>query len=596
MYYNELMTNQEIVKLLRNMSAALIIKGANRFRVMAYEKAADSIEHLTSEVKDMWDEGKLDEIPGIGTALTSHLNELMKTGKVKHFEATFKGLSPALFEFLLIPGLGPKRAYQLTNEFHINDPNTAVSELEKAGKQGKIAQISGWGEESQKNILFAIETYKKGQIKENRMALPYADTLAQELITYLSLIPGTKRVDALGSLRRKVATIGDIDLGVSATHPKEVIEAFVRFPKVRKVIDRGPKGATVLLGIGRQVDLRVQKPSAYGAMLQYFTGSKNHNIRLREYALKQGLSLSEHGIKAVRTGKTKEYAAEEEFYRSLGMDWIPPEIREDSGEIEAALGHHLPELIELKDIKGDLHIHSNYDLKSSHDLGSSSLAELFDKAVQLGYEYVGISDHNPKISDLSQSRIFDIMKRRKDKFEQIYSSWKNREKKRVHLFTMLEVDIDPSGKLALPEKSFDFVDAAVISVHSSFSLNRKEATKRIISAISHPKARIWGHPTGRLLGKREGIEVNWEEIFEFVLKNDKALEINSWPERLDLPDMLVREAVKHRVKLVISTDSHALEQMTGMKYGVDVARRGWAEKKDVLNTMGYNEFSKWLKD
>ncbi len=614
------MSNQEIVKLLRNMAAALIIKGANRFRVIAYEKAADSIEHLTSEVKDIWDEGKLDEIPGIGNALARHLNELLRTGKVKHFESTFNELSPALFEFLLIPGLGPKRAYQLTKEFHITNPKTAVNQLEKTAREGKIAKIPGWGDESQRNILSAIETYRKGQIKENRMPLPYADTLAEELIVYLKGIPGIRRVDALGSLRRKVATIGDIDLAVSATDSERVIKAFVSYPKVRKVIDRGPKGATVLLGIGRQVDLRVQSPSAYGAMLQYFTGGKNHNIRLREFALKQGFSLNEHGIKQLdkiqksrpkadlsqrpispwmkpmaEKVKIQEFETEEAFYKFLGLSWIPPELREDSGEIEAAMRHKLPQLVEVKDIKGDLHLHSNFDLKPSHDLGTSTLEELLDKASYLGYEYIGISDHNPKITDQTENKIIDIMKRRKEHFEQIYTSWKKREKKRIQYFNMLEVDIDPQGNLSLPEKAFDYVDAVIISVHSSFSLNIEIATGRILSALSHPKAKIWGHPTTRMLGKREGIDVRWEEIFEFCISKSKALEINSWPERLDLPDILVREAVKQDAKLVINTDSHAVEQMTGIKYGVDVARRGWAEKKDILNTMGYNEFSKWLR-
>lgn len=595
------MTNQEIVRLLRNMAAALLIKGKNRFRVIAYEKAADSIEHLTSEVKDMWDEGKLEEISGVGPAITQHLDELFRTGKVKHFETTFTGMSPALFEFLLIPGLGPKRAYQLTKELKLTNPKSAVDYLERAAKSGKVAKLPGWGEESQAKLLSSIEAYRKGQIKENRMVLPYADALAQELIEYIKNIPGVKRVDALGSLRRKVTTIGDIDLAAATTEPEKVIESFVTYSKVRKIIDRGPKGSTVLLSVGRQADLRVQKPTAYGAMLQYFTGSKNHNIKLRELALKRGLSLNEHGIKNIRSNKIKEYSTEEDFYAALNLPWIPPEIREDNGEIEAALRQTqgklpgLPTPVELKDIKGDLHIHSNYDLKPSHDLGISSLENLLEHAVELGYEYIGISDHNPRMSNLSEKEIIAIMERRKLKFEQLYNSWISRVKDRVHLFIMLEVDIDPKGKLALPEGAFEFVDAVVVSVHSSFELNKKTMTDRVLAGLSHPKAKIFGHPTARLLGKREGIELDWDVIFGFCKKNHKALEINAWPERLDLPDMLVREAVKRGVKMVINTDSHAVDQMSGITFGVDVARRGWSEKKDILNTMGYNEFSKWLK-
>lgn len=604
--YNEDMTNTEIAQLLRNVAAALSLKSANRFRIIAYDKAADSVEHLTSELKDIWDEGKLDEVPGIGPNIAESLDELFRKGKSTHFETVMKDLPPALFTLLLVPGLGPKKAFQLTKEFGINDPKTAVAELEKVAIGGKIAKLPGWGEGSQANVLSSIEAYKKGQIKENRMPLPFADGLAEELIHFLSKINGVSRVDKLGSLRRKVATIGDIDLAAATTEPESLLEVFVTHPKVRKIIDRGPKGATVLLSIGRQVDLRVQDPKAYGAMLQYFTGSKHHNIRLREYALRNGLSLNEHGIKNLRTSNTKVYSTEQKFYQAIGLPWIPPEIREDRGEIEVALRQAqgqspgLPILVEKKDIRGDLHIHSNYNLQPSHDLGRSTLEELLDKSAALGYEYIGLADHNPKIS-LKEDEVIDIMKKRKEIYEQLWYSWSESVKKsggtagkRVQIFVMLEVDIDPKGKLALPEKAFDYVDAVIISLHSSFTMPKIEMTKRVLDAFSHPKAKIWGHPTGRLLGKREGADLDWEQLFEFCIKNNKALEINSWPERLDLPDLFVREAVKKGVKLVIDTDSHAADQMNGMKYGVDVARRGWAEKKDILNTLGYNEFKEWL--
>lgn len=589
------MTNPEIAQLLRNMAAALKIQNANRFRIIAYEKAADSIEHLTSEVKDLWDDGKLDTIPGVGSTIAGHLDELFKTGKVKHFENTFKTLSPALFTLLLVPGIGPKRAFELTEKFKITNPKTAVVELEKVAKSGKIAVMEGWGEKSQADILSAIETYKKGQIKENRMALPYADKLAMEVINYLQVLPEVVRIDRLGSLRRKVVTIGDIDLAAATKEPAKVVSAFVKYPKVRKIIDQGEKGATVLLSVGKQVDLRVQKPQAYGAMLQYFTGSKNHNIKLREFAIKKGLSLNEHGIKSIKTGKTAEVKTEEDFYKAVGLKWIPPEIREDAGEIEAALQNKLPRLVENKDIKGEVHVHSSYDLKPSHDLGNSSLEELLDEATKLNYTYLGISDHNPK-RELSDDQIISIMKRRKEHFEQVYSSWSKRVKNRTHLFIMCEVDIDPKGNIALPDKAADYLDAFIVSVHSAFNLSKEQMTNRIISALSHEKARILGHPTGRLLGSREGYEVDWQKLFTFCREYNKAIEINSWPERLDLPDRLVREAINQGVKLVINTDSHAKDQMSGITYGVDVARRGWAQKKDILNTMEYNEFSKWLKN
>ncbi len=603
------MTNQEITKLLRNVAAALIIQDANHFRITAYQKAADAIEHLTSDLKDVWQEGKLEDIPGVGKNIAGSLEELYKTGKVKHFQDIFKGISPAVFMFLDIPGVGPKRAYELTQKFKINNPKTAIADLEKVATTGKIAQLEGWGEKSQQELLAAIQTYKRGQIKENRMNLPTADGIAHEVMKYLSSFPQVARVDFLGSLRRRVATIGDIDLSVATNDPQKVIKAFVSFPQVKKIIDQGEKGATVLLSSGKQVDLRVQTPQSYGAMLQYFTGSKHHNIKLRELALKKGLSLSEYGIKPLKRAqnselrtqnynkklKIYEFAKEEDFYQALDMQWIPPELREDQGEIELARQHKLPRLVQLSEIKGDLHVHSDFDLKPSHDLGNSSLEEILNQAVKLKYKYIGISDHNPKVSDLTENEIVKIMKRRREVFEQIYYSWKKRVKKWVHLLIMLEIDINPEGKLALPQSAFPFIDAAIVSIHSSFNQSKKQMTDRIIKGLTHPKAKILGHPTTRNLGKREEIEADWPSIFGFCKDHNKAVEINAWPERLDLPDRLVKLAVETGVKLIINTDSHDVEQMPLMEYGVDVARRGWAKSQDILNTMEYNKLFEWIK-
>src|SRR3989344_7267236 len=440
------------------------------------------------------------------------------------------------------------------------------------------------------------------------MPLLYADRLAQEVIDYLQKHPAVVRVDVLGSLRRKVATIGDIDLAAMTENPLEVVKYFTKYHKLSKIIDQGEKGATILLTIGRQVDLRVQSKKSYGAMLQYFTGSKHHNIKLREFALKKGLSLSEHGIKTLKKVKNSEltiknfnkekqlheFESEKTFYGALGLPEIPPELREDAGEIEAALQHQLPSLITLKDIKGDLHVHSNYDLEPSHDLGASSLTELLNESAQLGYSYLGISDHNPSMKNHTAAQIVTIMKTRREKLEQEFSAWKNREKKQFQLFYLLEIDILPTGVIALPDEAFKCIDAAIVSVHSSFAQSREEVTQRILAALAHPKVKILGHPTARLIGDREGIDADWKAIFAYCAANHKALEINSWPERLDLPDRLVREALRSKVKFVINTDAHHLDHLLNMKYGVDVARRGWVEARDVLNTMGYNEFSRWL--
>lgn len=587
------LTNLEIAELLRKVAAAYLILGENRFRIIAYERAADSIEHLTSEVKDYWDDKKLEEIPGVGGGIASNLDELFKNGKSTHWESVLGKVPEAIFPLLLVPGIGPKKAYTLVTHLKLESAKTVVDDLEKAGIAGKIATMEGFGEKSQSVILEAIATFRKGAIKENRMPLPYADQVAREVMEHIKTGGNVIRIDALGSLRRQVATIGDIDIAVATKKPEAVLEQFLAFPHQR-VIDHGPRGATLLLANGRQVDLRVQTPEAYGAMLQYFTGSKNHNIQLRSLALEQGLSLNEYGIKNVKTGKVTEYSTEEAFYKAIGLSYVPPELREDKGEIPAAKKHALPELVERGDMRGDLHVHSSYDLQSSHDVGRNSIGELLTQAEQLGYEYIGFSDHNPR-GNQSEKSIVDIMKRRKETYEQQYSSWKNREKRRVQYFLMCEVDIQPDGTLALPDEAFAYVDAVIVSLHSSFAQPRDVVTQRLITAMTHhPKVRIVGHPTGRLLGSREGVDADWPAVFEVAKKHDIALEINAYPDRLDLPDTLAYDAVQKGLKFSIDTDAHAAEHMLLMPYGVSVARRGWVTKRDIVNCLDYNKFKAWL--
>lgn len=593
------MNNLEIAKLLRAVAASYVIKNAmpagrqeNRFKILAYERAADSIEHSTSEIKDLWEDGKLDRIPGIGSSIAAHLDELFKTGRVKHFKEIMKGLPLAMFPLLSVPGFGPKKAYKLVKILNLKDPLTVINDLEKKALEGRIAKVEGFGQKSQEDILEALRIFKKGQIKENRMVLPYADEIAQEMIEYLKKCPGTLRVDPLGSLRRRVATIGDVDIAVATQNPEQVIEWFTNYAKKQKIVESGPSGATLLLRNGRQVDLRVQRPASYGAMLQYFTGSKHHNIHLRELALKEGLSLSEYGIKKIKDRKSKieEYATEEEFYKAIGLKWIPPELREDTGEIEAALVNRLPRLVELKDIRGDLHVHSDYPLEPSHDLGADPMEEIVKKAENLGYEYVAFTEHNPSITNHTRDQILLIIKRRKEKIEQLKFT------SAIKLLNMLEVDILANGKLALGDEVLKELDGVIASVHSGFDQPKEKMTERILGALANFYVRILGHPTGRMLGRREAIEADWDKIFAFCKDYNKALEINAYPERLDLPDTLVRQAVKRGTKMVISTDAHSVSQMNLMVYGIAVARRGWVEKDDILNTSGYNKMYEWLRE
>lgn len=595
------LTNLQIANLLRNIAAAYQILEENRFRIIAYERAADSVEHSTREMKDIWEDGKLSEVPGVGATLAQHLDELFRTGRVRHFNSVMKRVPAAVFPLLDIPGMGPKKAHKLVKALRLNRKETVIDDLERAAKNNKIAPIEGFGEKSERAILEGISAYRKGQIKEQRMSLLEADRIAREVIFYMKKSPDIKKIDTLGSLRRKAATIGDIDIAVATTNAKSVIEHFLLFPH-KKIIEKGPSGASLILANGRQVDVRVQDPRAYGAMVQYFTGSKHHNIALREYALSRGKSLSEHGIKDVKTTVVKQFRAEQEFYEALGLHYIAPELREDKGEIEASLSGELPKLVKLADVKGDLHVHTSYDLHPSHDLGANTLEECLDKAEALGYEYVGISDHNPSVSNQSKEKIIDIMKRRKEYYEQQYCSWVKKVPKinitagnYVHLFIMCEADILTDGTIALPEKAFDFVDAVIASIHSSFQQDRKAMTKRVLTGLeSHAKIRVFGHPTGRLLPTREGVELDWEKVFGFCKSRKVALEINAYPSRLDLPDTLVYDAIKAGLPCMINTDAHSVGQMDLMPYGVSVARRGWCTKRDITNTMPYNAFKDWL--
>lgn len=583
-------TNQEIAHMLRNVAAAFAIQDEKKFRfqIIAYQNAADAIARLTTEISHLVQEDKLDEIPGVGASIKGHLDELFKTGRVKHFESVLENVPPAIFPLLDIPSFGPKKAYKLVAAFKLENPKTVIDDLEKIAKDGKIAGLEGFGEKSQSDIQRAIGEFREGFGKTTRMALPFAAEIAAKLIAYLKSSPKITDAQTLGSLRRMRETIGDIDIAVATNDPAAAIEHFLNFPQKERDIEKGDISAAMLTSGGKQVDLLVQPKGAFGSLLQHFTGSKNHNVHLRELAIKKGMSLSEKGIKT-KTGM-KSYDTEEKFYKALGMDWVPPEMREDTGEIELAIKHNLPKLVELKDLKGDLHIHSSYPIQPSHDLGQNTMEEMLEKATSLGYSYLAFSEHNPSVSKHTQKQVYDIMKKRQEKIESLRNKYKD-----IHIISSCEVDILANGDIALDDKSLELVDMIQVSIHSSFATERKKMTKRIIGGLSHPKAKIFSHPTGRLLNQRPGYEFDTDEVFAFCKENDKALEINAWPSRLDLPDVLVRKAVDSGIKMTISTDAHAAWQMDMMRYGVAVARRGWATKDDILNTLEYNKFISWFK-
>lgn len=589
------MTNQEIVHLLRNVAASYAIKNEKKykFQIIAYAKASDAIEHSSTELKTLYDNNALEKVPGIGPTIKGRLEELFETGKVEHFNEVMKDISPAVFPLLDIPSFGPKKAYKLVTHFKLTNPKTAIEDIQKLATDNRIAELEGFGEKSQADILRAISEYKTGTTKTGRMVLPLAFALAQEVLEYLRQHKDVIEAQPLGSLRRMVSTVGDIDIAVTTKNAPDVIEHFVNFKAKERVIEKGPTTASLLIGGGKHVDLLVLPPEQFGSLLQHFTGSKHHNVALREYALKKHLSLSERGIKLQKENeKLIEFKNEEKFYNYLGMDWIPPELRENTGEIEAAINHTLPKLIELTDIKGDLHIHSNYPLDSSHDYGNAEMSDMVERAIEKKYAYFGFSEHNPSISNHTTSEVYEILKKRKDKIEQLKDTYK----KSVRIINLLEVDILASGKLALDDKALELLDAVIVSIHSSFNTPADKMTERILNGLSHPKAKILAHPTGRLLNSRTGYEVNWEKLFNFCKEKNKALEINAWPERLDLSDGLVKEAREKGVKFVIDTDSHALSHMDNMFYGVSVARRGWCEKKDIINSWSTEKFLEWIEN
>lgn len=586
------MTNQQVAKLLKNIAEAYVIKDEKKFhfQIVAYQRASETIANLSSELIDFYKEDKLNNLPGIGNTIKSHLIDLFKKGKVSHFDWVLKDIPKSVFVLTDIPSFGPKKAYRLVREFKLTNPKTVIDDLENVAKKGKVSNLEGFGEKSQADILTAISEFKLGKGKTTRMTLPYAFEVSQKIIEYLKKSPDVINVEVLGSLRRRSPTVGDIDIAISTKNSKKVIDYFSNYPLKERVIEKGDISASILISGGRQVDLLIQPKDSFGSLLQHFTGSKNHNVALREFALKKGLSLSEKGIKNLKSGKTQKYSKEEDFYNALGLEWIPPEIREDKGEIELSEKNKLPKLIELSDLKGDLHIHSNFPIEPSHDLGQNSMEDMVKKAEELEYEYIGFSEHNPSQSKHTNQKIYELINKRNEKIEQIKSNNKS-----VRIFKLLETDILPNGKLAIDNKSLELLDASIVSIHSVFTMSKKDMTDRIISGLSHSKAKILAHPTGRMLNERPGYEIDFDKLFEFCKKHNKALEINSWPKRLDLSDVIIKQAIDHEVKMIIDTDSHEASQMEMQKYGIFMARRGWATKNDILNSLEYNRFLDWLK-
>lgn len=600
--FKEEFSNKHLGKLLRLIAAVYMLNGENRFKIVAYQKAADTVEGLARELYNVWEEGRLKEMPGFGSSIGASVEELFTTGTSKHFENVLAGVPKTLPVLMDVPGIGPKKAIRLINEFKLYDADTVFRDIIQLANDDKISKLDGFGAKSQQDIKEGIELYMNTSTDKQRMPLPIAGAIADKVAKWMGQIEGIERIDYMGSLRRQLSTIGDVDVSIMApeSEAKRIVEHFLQIPGKLAVDNAGDKKASIIYPPNVRVDLRVTEPESYGAMLQYFTGSKQHNINLRELALRNGLSLNEYGIKDVKTGETKPFKDEESFYGYLGLDYIPPEIREGTEEIALAKRDsegksRLPQLINVDNIKGDFHIHSNYDITTSHDVGVNTYKEIVDKAVSLGYAYVGFADHNPRQMGLTEDEIVGIMRKRKEHIDSVLADRVARGGKPIDFYISLETDILPDGRLALPERAFEYVDFLIVSVHSSFGQSREEQTARVLRALAYPKVRLFGHPTARLINKREGIHFDWPRIFSFVADKGIALEVNSSPQRLDLPDSLVYEGKLKGVKFMINTDSHAVEHMDFMKYGVGVARRGWLTVEDVVNVWEPERLREWIE-
>lgn len=583
-------SNTKLAKILRNVAASYTILGiGNIFQIRAYENAADSVEHSTSEIQDLWQEGRLEEVPALGEKIRGYLDELFRSGKVKHFEDVEKNIPKVVFELLDIPGVGPKTAQKIAEE-----GIKSIGDLKIQIKTGSLVK-KGFSAKLAQNIM---EGLREVGSRSGRMLLPYAFVQAEKILKYIKSSKDVIDAHPLGSLRRMVGTIGDLDFSASSLKPAKVVDHFCKMPGLSRILDEGEFKATVVLQSGLQLDLLVGKPKSYGALLQHFTGSKNHNIHLRTLSLEKGYSLSEYGVKKVQSSKLKVKSGrliptrtEEEFYKLLGMDAPPPEIREDRGEIEAALAHTLPNLVKVEDIKSDLHLHSNFPIKSpSHAPGGDSIEEIIKKAQELGYQFVGISDHPPGFTTSSKEETISWVQRRTKFIQNIKSRTKN-----IRVLNGLEIDILGDGTLSVPNEALDMLDYCIAGIHSGHRGSKEVITHRLLSALSNPFVNIIAHPSNRLLNERESSDADWPAIFKAASKNNKLLEINAFPNRLDLRDDLVKLALDYKVKFVINTDAHQIKQMDNMRFGVAVGKRGWVTKEDVVNCWYWKDFAKWFK-
>jgi DNA polymerase (family X) len=566
--------NATIAAIFDEIADLLDIQGANPFRVRAYRNAARTIGELGTDVKTLQERGTaLTDIPGIGEDLAKKTMEILETGSCEFLERLRKEVPPAVTELLKIPGLGPKRVKTLWHDLDIK----TVEQLLRAAKDGRIQQLPGFGEKTEQHILETAQTHLA---QAHRFKLAVAAQYAEAFATHLRRLKGVEAVVIAGSFRRMRETVGDIDILVAANAGSSVMKRFTTYDEVHEVLASGPTRGSAVLKSGIQVDLRVVPKESWGAALVYFTGSKAHNIAIRRIAQDAGLKLNEYGV--FRGDESIAGADEESVYKAIGLPWIPPELREDRGEVEAARAGKLPRLIELSDLKGDLHAHS----KASD--GHDTIREMAQAAQAAGLEYVAITEHSRR---LTVAHGLDPVRLRKQgaEIERL-----NRELKGIAVLKGIEVDILEDGTLDLPDSALAELDIVVAAVHSKFDLPRAKQTQRILTALDNPVVSILAHPSGRLIEEREPYDVDMLKIIRKAKTKTIALEVNAHPERLDLLDIHCQMAKQEGVLVSINSDAHSTFEFGLLRFGVGQARRGWLEKADVLNTRSFKELKAWL--
>ena len=566
--------NAEIAQIFEQMAGMLSILDENPFKIRAYKKAALNILELDENIEDRVEKDDVTDIPGVGKELASKVKEYVETGDIEEFEKLQEIVPLEMTELLGILGLGPKTLSLLYRELDVR----SLEDLEKVLDGEEVLKFKGLGQKKVDEIKKGIPLLKE---KRERTHLGVALPLAEEIKKQVESIKGTEGTIIAGSLRRMRETIKDIDILTISDDTEKTVKEFTKMPFVKEVLASGSTKGSVITKDEMQVDLRVVGPESYGGALLYFSGSKAHNVRLRGMAQKKGLRINEYGI--FKGEKKLAGETEKEMYENLGLPLISPELREDRGEIEAAVEGKLPHLIKLSDIKGDLHMHTTWSD------GKASIEDMAKSAMELGYKYIAITDHSPSstiANGLSVERL-------KDKKKELNSV--NKKIKGINILMGSEVDIKNDGSLDYPDEVLKKLDVVIASVHSGFKMDRETITKRILKALENPYVHAIGHPTGRLINEREPYDIDIDRLIETALKYDKALEVNSSYLRLDLKDLHVKKAVEAGVKIIISTDAHRPVDLLQMRYGVGTARRGWVQKKDVLNALEFGELNEWLK-